>query len=45
MYPYFARDQLNRIHDLHRFLGLDTDCSFMSRLALELALLNRMLEE
>lgn len=44
LHPYFVKDQLNKIHPLHQFLNLDSDCSFQSRLALELAVLGRMLE-
>lgn len=44
MHPYYVKEHLNRIQPIHQFLSLDSDCSFQSRLALELAVMNRMLE-
>ena len=42
---YYSKQQLNRINDLHRMLGYDEDCSFSSRIALELAVMNKILSQ
>lgn len=34
LHAFYVKDQLNKIHPLHQFLNLDSDCSFQSRVAL-----------